>query len=105
MFAICSSHRLRHSHFRQEYALWAHTGVNEVFKRLEDGIGLRSLLCFLVPTLLSDLPDRRGYSWGIKITRLWRAFAFRDHDDDRVFRELGKGHLSGHELEVQAIRT
>ena len=76
-----------------------------MFERLEDGVDLWSFFCFLAPALLSDPPDRWGHSWGIEGTRLWWSLAFRDHDNDIVGRELGKGYLSGHELETKAIRT
>ena len=82
-----------------------HTRVSKIFEKPEDGVDLRSLLRFLLPALLRDLPDSRGHSWGIEGTRLGWSPAFRDHDYDIVVREFGKGHLSGHELETKTIRT
>lgn len=42
------------------------SGVGDVPKRLDDGVGVWSFLRFLVPALLGDLPDRLGHSWNFK---------------------------------------
>ena len=78
----------------------ARTRVSKIFKILEDHVDLRSFIGFLVPALFSDLPDRRGYSWGIKLKRFWWASAPSDQNDDVVVHVFGEGHLSGRKLET-----
>jgi len=100
VFAICDFRGSR-LHSTRTYFVGTHTRVNETCERLEDSVDSRSLSCLLMPTLVSYLPNCRGHSWGIKVTGLLWSFAFRDHDDDTVVRELGKGHLSCHKLETK----
>ena len=83
----------------------APTSVSGVLQIPENCVDLRSLLRFLVPALFSNLPDRRGDSWGIKVARFWWSFALRDQNCDIGVRKFGKGHPSGNELEMRTIKT
>ena len=83
----------------------APTSVSDVLQIPKDCVNLWSLLRFLVPALFSDLPDRRGDSWGIKVARFWWSFALRDQNCDIGVRKFGKGHPSGNELETRTIGT
>ena len=74
------------------------TSVSNSLEISEDEVDLWSLLRFLMPALLGDLPDCRSHSWGIKTTRFWWPFALRDHNGDVGIREFREGHLSGREL-------
>ena len=44
----------------------ARTCGEETFERSEDASDVWSLLRFLVPAPLGDLPDHWGHSWGFK---------------------------------------
>jgi len=79
------------------------TGVGEIFKTLEDGFGFWSLLRFLVPALLGDLPDCWGNPRGFGTSWLWRSLPFRDHDRDTVVRAVRKRHLPGRNLEGKIV--
>ena len=80
--------------------LTARTRVNKIFKISEYHVDLRPFIGLLVPALFSDLPDRRGYSWGTKLTRFWWATAPSDQNDNVGVRVFGEGYLSGRKLET-----
>jgi len=106
MFSIYDGHRSKLPLQTNTLVVSAHTRVSKmIFERLEDGVDFRSFLRFLMPTLLSNLPDRRGHPRGIKGTRSLWSLASCDHDDDIVVRELWKRYLSGRKLKTKAIRT
>jgi len=79
------------------------TRVGEIFKVLEDGLGFRPLLRFLVPALFGDLPDCRGNPRGFEASRFRRSLPFRDHDRDIVVCIVRKRHLPGRNLEGEMI--
>lgn len=81
------------------------TCLNNVLEIPQDSFDFGSLLRFLVPALLCDLPDRRSHSRGFKVTRFWWPFILKEQNNDAVLRGFGEGHLSGHELETKTIGT
>ena len=74
------------------------SGVGDVPKRLEDCVGVWSLLRFLVPALLGDPPDRLGHSWSFKRVGFRWPFALRDLNDNGGVRRIGIWLLPSREL-------
>jgi len=79
------------------------TSVENSFETLEDSLGFRSLLRFLVPALSGDLPDFSGYSRGFKTAWFRWTLPLRNHDGNIVVRMFGKRHLPGRKLEGGVI--
>ena len=104
MLSIYDGHRSKLPLQASTLVVTARTRVSKIFERSEDGVDLRSFHRFLMPTLLSNLPDRRGHPWGIKGMRHLWSLASHDHDDHIVVCEFWKRHLSGCELKTKAIR-
>ena len=100
MFVICDFCNLVPLQIRTCFVS-TRTCSGEIFERSEDMFDVWSLLRFLVPALLGDLPDRWGHSWDFKRSRFRRAFPLRDHEEDPVDLEFRKGHLSGRELKTK----
>lgn len=81
----------------------APTRVSEIFKILEDVLGLRSLLRFLMPALFCDLPDQQGYSGGLEAAWLRWSLPPQDQGDNIMIHVFGKRHLPGRKLEGQMV--
>ena len=76
----------------------ARTRAKECFQTLKDDVSFWSLLLFLVPALLSDLPDHWRNSRCIKGAWCLWPLPFQDYDRDVVILVIRKRHLPGHKL-------
>ena len=79
------------------------TRVSGMFEPLEDDLGFRSLLRFLVPALFGNLPDRWSNSRGFEASWLRWSLLFPENDGNGDIIIVGKWHLPGRKLEGETI--